>query len=433
MQPQNNDQPESPLHLLLRAKGLSDNKNYIEKNKILRDLLIKNPDKFLIDSDLNSKYVGLTHVPTSFKIHAPRDIIPTGVSRQGPIEKISHKISWEHVGTLMNAYAVSAKDLHYKVATSLLPRMTAWVSPVTGEVRVAEQSDYSRKDVCFTLEKNGVYSEICDPEVDEPWLWVKSATDAVISDYAGPAAQALMFKPSRFSDSIGGATPMASMLAGGLLTAGLGYGAGTLAETFAPDMFERNTLRKRLAMAGGLVGAAPGAALGALGMSTWDSPRNPQRDSSSLNAFITPNVYTGQPPNAKVASDYLREIQPDISPEMKKSADFFNGGGLSMEKIPVDSFNRMIVQDPFSPPNMQAATMGIVNAADHSSGGYGFISPMDIARVGMGMGAGYMQASIGGRVLGALVGLTPQAQGYLQQAGVIAGALKSVIPGMFGQ
>ena len=154
MQPQNNDQPESPLHLLLRAKGLSDNKNYIEKNKILRDLLIKNPDKFLIDSDLNSKYVGLTHVPTSFKIHAPRDIIPTGVSRQGPIEKISHKISWEHVGTLMNAYAVSAKDLHYKVATSLLPRMTAWVSPVTGEVRVAEQSDYSRKDVCFTLEKN---------------------------------------------------------------------------------------------------------------------------------------------------------------------------------------------------------------------------------------------------------------------------------------
>jgi hypothetical protein len=47
MQPQNN-QPESPLRLLLRAKGLSDNKNYIEKNKILRDLLIKNPDNFLI-------------------------------------------------------------------------------------------------------------------------------------------------------------------------------------------------------------------------------------------------------------------------------------------------------------------------------------------------------------------------------------------------
>ena len=118
---------------------------------------------------------------------------------------------------------------------------------------------------------------------------------------------------------------------------------------------------------------------------------------------------------------------------MKKSADFFNGGGFSIERIPVDSFNRMIVQDPFSPPNMQAATMGIVNAADHLSGGSGFISPMDIARVGMGMGAGYMQASIGGKVLGALVGLTPQAQGYLQQAGVVAGALKSVIPGLFGQ
>jgi hypothetical protein len=57
---------------------------------------------------------------------------------------------------------------------------------------------------------------------------------------------------------------------------------------------------------------------------------------------------------------------------------------------------------------------------------------MDIARVGMGMGAGYVQASIGGRVLGALAGLTPQAQKTLQTAGVIAGAVKSVIPGLFG-
>jgi hypothetical protein len=57
---------------------------------------------------------------------------------------------------------------------------------------------------------------------------------------------------------------------------------------------------------------------------------------------------------------------------------------------------------------------------------------MDIARVGMGMGAGYIQASIGGRVLGALAGLTPEAQRTLQNAGVVAGAVKSVVPGLFG-
>ena len=58
---------------------------------------------------------------------------------------------------------------------------------------------------------------------------------------------------------------------------------------------------------------------------------------------------------------------------------------------------------------------------------------MDIARVGIGMGAGYVQATLGGKVLGALVGLTPQAQRTLQGAGVVAGALKAVVPGFFGQ
>ena len=57
---------------------------------------------------------------------------------------------------------------------------------------------------------------------------------------------------------------------------------------------------------------------------------------------------------------------------------------------------------------------------------------MDIARIGMGMGAGYVQATIGGKVLGALAGLTPQAQRTLQGAGVIAGAMKAVVPGLFG-
>ena len=65
--------------------------------------------------------------------------------------------------------------------------------------------------------------------------------------------------------------------------------------------------------------------------------------------------------------------------------------------------------------------------------GMGIITPMDIARVGLGMGAGYVQATVGGKVLGALAGLTPQAQKTLQTAGVVAGALKSVVPGLFGQ
>jgi hypothetical protein len=119
---------------------------------------------------------------------------------------------------------------------------------------------------------------------------------------------------------------------------------------------------------------------------------------------------------------------------MQKAADEFGGMGqsISLEPIPVDAFNRLVLNDPFTPTPMQYATLGLINAASNIGGPSRFVSPMDIARVGMGMGAGYVQASIGGRVLGALAGLTPQAQKTLQTAGVIAGAVKSVIPGLFG-
>jgi hypothetical protein len=67
------------LTRLLEAKKRSDVNDYTAKNNILSDLLRKNPSQFKIDSELNSKYVGLTHKPSGFRIHAPRRIIPAGI------------------------------------------------------------------------------------------------------------------------------------------------------------------------------------------------------------------------------------------------------------------------------------------------------------------------------------------------------------------
>lgn len=67
------------LQQLLEAKKRSDVSDYTSKNRILSDLLHKSPGQFKIDSDLNSKYVGLTHTPSGFRIHAPRKIIPPGI------------------------------------------------------------------------------------------------------------------------------------------------------------------------------------------------------------------------------------------------------------------------------------------------------------------------------------------------------------------
>ena len=67
------------LKKLIEAKKLSDRNNYGEKNKVLGELLKKYPREFKIDSNLNNKYIGLTHKPSGFKIHAPRSLIPIGI------------------------------------------------------------------------------------------------------------------------------------------------------------------------------------------------------------------------------------------------------------------------------------------------------------------------------------------------------------------
>jgi hypothetical protein len=61
---------------LIEAKRLSDQRNYTEKNELLRKMLHKNPEAFRVDSHLNPKYVGITHIKSGFKIHAPKSVVP---------------------------------------------------------------------------------------------------------------------------------------------------------------------------------------------------------------------------------------------------------------------------------------------------------------------------------------------------------------------
>ena len=59
---------------LLRAKRYSDVGRYGPKNSILNKLLFENPEEFYIDSKHTEKFPGLTHGPTGFRIHAPREV-----------------------------------------------------------------------------------------------------------------------------------------------------------------------------------------------------------------------------------------------------------------------------------------------------------------------------------------------------------------------
>lgn len=62
------------LQKLLAAKAESDRKNYAAKHALLRQALATDPTNFEVDSQ-ESKYPGLTHTPTGFQTHAPRELV----------------------------------------------------------------------------------------------------------------------------------------------------------------------------------------------------------------------------------------------------------------------------------------------------------------------------------------------------------------------
>ena len=79
------------LKKLIEAKKLSDKNDYGKKHDILKKLLEEHPGQFSVDSSLNNKYVGLTHKPSGFKIHAPRTLIPVGIEHKYNVKKAAKK------------------------------------------------------------------------------------------------------------------------------------------------------------------------------------------------------------------------------------------------------------------------------------------------------------------------------------------------------
>lgn len=65
-----------PLADLLEAKKKSDVKDYAYKHRILRSIMERYPDDFFIDS-IDGSIAGISHRPTSFKIHMPIAQLPS--------------------------------------------------------------------------------------------------------------------------------------------------------------------------------------------------------------------------------------------------------------------------------------------------------------------------------------------------------------------
>jgi hypothetical protein len=255
-------------------------------------------------------------------------------------------------------------------------------------------------------------------------------------------------------------SPLAASLTGGVLGAGLGYGAGALAEKLLPENWERGKLRRTLALLGGGIGASPGALWGAFSLGNAQAPWSswpykpgdeiPTDSALDIKDIETPMYY---PRKAGMAMETLQEINDTLAKELPATEILhiaknafaenpmpgFSTFGVGVPPVPVDAFNRVIWGDPRVANRLDTPTQAAASAMMASASRMGmpglqqsaFVTPGQVGALAMGMGSGYLSGAIVGKALGALMGMPSGTQERLKNTGMWAGAVQALVPQLF--
>jgi hypothetical protein len=276
---------------------------------------------------------------------------------------------------------------------------TLLIDPMTKRAHVVGQaSDETRDRIsqAFSL-------------IDQPTdgLWVKAAYSPTVRRTLEMANLVPGTYPGGLKNH---ATPLTGMLTGGLLTAGLGYGTGKLLEKLFPEKWETGAIPRTLAVLGGGIGATPGAI-------------------QSMSAAMRGKSLLSRTDGGKMPE-----------PNREFGAKLASSSGLNEQiDLPfrVDGFNRTVMTDPrivgaIDPQTLLAST-ALVTAASYLPGPVdnNWVTPGQITRMAIGMGAGYSAASLVGRGLGVLMGMPKSTQENLKNTGMWAGALQAIVPHAF--
>lgn len=303
------------------------------------------------------------------------------------------------------------------------PEDRAWWDPPTGRVHVQSR----RKQAAWRAAL--VPGVAISPEAPEGDLWVLIKR----ANFLAPASQGHLAAQR----VLGGPNPMASAITGGLVGAGLGYGAGWLGEQLLPSQqFEKGKLRKTMAMLGGGLGAAPGVVTG---LAQARIPEAGGSEAQGAAKYLAPAPWLSGYSYKNAA---FREAAAGFAAE---------SGALYTPSIPVDAFNRAIWNDvgaspnrfgtksPWgsddqplaTPPNVASFASGIVAGAGAATG-QRKVSPFQVAATaGLAAGVGAAQGMVVGKVFGVLAGLRPEAQDKLRQAGLWSGLITGAVNSLF--
>lgn len=312
------------------------------------------------------------------------------------------------------------------------------------------------------------------PHGDDDWIRIKSAAGAL----------SWLNKPYQIAGlPVGGPSPMSNAIVSGLLGAGLGYGGGWLAEQLLPEEYvERGKLRKNLALLGGLGGAAlhvPQAFANAninrhaTGKPQWMrsvalgdkyqppmAPHEPDWRNNFMGGHIKRNAWDMMRAVCRMLDDppelLLRSSEGFVKEAFALGSGAFGSQGVPLKPVPVDAFNRAIWNDVhngvnssmsnpygtrspfgdnsgnFTPPVNAAAATGLVTGVQQMYGNAPLLHPKHFISGLANAGVDLATARVAGGVLGALGGLTPNAQKKIQDMGLWSGMIRGVTGSVLG-
>lgn len=277
----------------------------------------------------------------------------------------------------------------------------------------AQQTKYAEKlagpHVFVALAQPDWESEVLVKRAGLPWI-------APAFDYAQKA--------------MGGATPLTNALLTSLTAGGLGYGAGALMENLFPERYmERGKLRRTL----GTLGVLGGIGYGAMGARV-NSRAN---DKSFWQGWTIPNdsVPKYKMPKFNVKMGY------DMTPEGWLNPATHGNSGIFAPSVDVQRMNEAIWRDAqkgmyngfrqHTPPAYAATASGFMSGLSAGTGSP-IISPATVVNGIASAGVGLATATVAGKALSALAGLTPMAQEKIQDMGLWGGMMHAIVPAMMG-
>mgnify|MGYP006275586449 CR=1 FL=1 len=115
---------------------------------------------------------------------------------------------------------------------------------------------------------------------------------------------------------------------------------------------------------------------------------------------------------------------------------------MFVANVSVPQFNQAAWQDvnmgmhrgfqTHTPPQFAAATTGLMSGIS-SNMNSPIIRPIDVVRGIASAGVGLATATVAGKALSALAGLTPEGQNKLQEMGLWGGMMHAIVPSLFGR